>query len=68
MKKKKYIAPQTVKIETDATLQILAGSVREQLDHTEAKQNIPFEPAAMDDDNPWDRVGSGDNAKGLWDD
>ncbi len=31
-------------------------------------QNIPFEPAAMDDDNPWDRVGSGDNAKGLWDD
>ena len=67
MKKKKYIAPQTVKIETDATSQILAGS-GDQKDHTEAKQNIPFEPAAMDEDNPWDRVGSGDNAKGLWDD
>ena len=34
----------------------------------DAKQNTPFDPAAMDDDNPWDRVGSGDNAKGLWDD
>ena len=67
MKKKKYIAPQTVKIETDATSQILAGSGY-QPNHGEAKQNIPFEPAAMDDDNPWDRVGSGDNAKGLWDD
>ena len=67
MKKKKYIAPQTVKIETDATSQILAGS-GDQPNHGEAKQNIPFEPAAMDDDNPWDRVGSGDNAKGLWDD
>ena len=66
MKKKKYIAPQTVKIETDATSQILVGTT--QPDHTEAKQNIPFEPAAMDEDNPWDRVGSGDNAKGLWDD
>jgi len=64
MKKKKYIAPQTVMIETDATPQILAGS--DQPDHPGAKQNIPFEPAAMDDDNPWDRVG--DNAKGLWDD
>lgn len=66
MKKKKYIAPQTVMIETDATLQILAGS--DQPNHTEAKQNTLFEPAAMDDDNPWDRVGSGDNAKGLWGD
>jgi len=66
MKKKKYIAPQTVMIETDVTLQILAGSP--QGDHGEAKQNIPYEPVAMDEDNPWDRVGSGDNAKGLWDD
>ncbi len=66
MKKKKYIAPQTVMIETDVTLQILAGS--DQSPYPDAKQNIPFEPAAMDDDNPWDRVGSGDNAKGLWDD
>lgn len=66
MKKKKYIAPQTVKIETDAPSQILAGS--EQTPWPDAKQNTPFEPAAMDDDNPWDRVGSGDNAKGLWDD
>ncbi len=67
MKKKKYIAPQSVMIETDATPQILAGT-QPQSDHGDAKQNIPFEPAAMDDDNPWDRVGSGDNAKGLWDD
>ena len=66
MKKKKYIAPQTVKIGTDTTSQILA--VSDQPNHTEAKQNVPFEPVAMDDDNPWDRVGSGDNAKGLWDD
>ena len=66
MKKKKYIAPQTVKIETDTTSQILAGSKHDQANHGGAKQNTPFEPAAMDDDNPWDRVG--DNAKGLWDD
>lgn len=66
MKKKKYIAPQTVKIETDATSQILAGSP--QSDHPDAKQNTLFDPAAMDNDNPWDRVGSGDNAKGLWGD
>lgn len=65
MKKKKYIAPQTVKIETDATPQILAGTGT-QPPYGDAKQNTPFEPAAMDDENPWDRVG--DNAKGLWDD
>jgi len=54
MKKKKYIAPQTVMIETDVTLQILAGS--DQPNHTGAKQNIPYESETWEDDNPWERV------------
>ena len=45
-------------IETDVTLQILAGS--DQPDHTGAKQNIPYESEQEfdynEDDNPWERV------------
>ena len=55
----------TIRIHLGVSSLILAGS---QSPFADAKQNIPFEPVAMDDDNPWDRVGSGDNAKGLWDD
>ena len=55
----------TICIHLGVSSLILAES---QTPYAEAKQNIPFDPAAMDDDNPWDRVGSGDNAKGLWDD
>lgn len=65
MSKKLYISPETVRIHLEASFLILAAS---QSNVADAKQNTPFEPAAMDDDNPWDRVGSGDNAKGLWDD
>ena len=65
MNKKTYLSPVTIRIHLGVSSLILAGS---QSPFADAKQNIPGEPAAMDDDNPWDRVGSGDNAKGLWDD
>jgi hypothetical protein len=65
MNKKIYISPETVRIHLEVSFLILAAT---QSPWADAKQNIPFEPAAMDNDNPWDRVGSGDNAKGLWDD
>ena len=65
MNKKTYLSPVTIRIHLGVSSLILAGS---QSPFADAKQNIPFEPVAMDDDNPWDRVGSGDNAKGLWDD
>ena len=64
MSKKIYMSPETVRIHLEVSSLILAVSGEQ----SPVAQNIPFEPAAMDDDNPWDRVGSGDNAKGLWDD
>ena len=65
MNKKTYLSPVTICLQMDGSSLMRNTS---QTPWADAKQNIPFEPVAMDDDNPWDRVGSGDNAKGLWDD
>ena len=45
------MSPETVRIHLEVSSLILAVS-GEQSPVADAKQNIPFEPAAMDDDNP----------------
>ena len=65
MNKKTYLSPVTICLQMDGSSLMQNTS---QGPWADAKQNTPFDPAAMDDDNPWDRVGSGDNAKGLCDD